>query len=114
MRFLNTKLTNLCYFAKRSLHTSKFSTAHFLGQTNQTQATTLKLLKENNRNFDIFFKGFLHNHIAHHLLAAYTSGTSQESLHRIYENSAKYIEPRLPSKVTITEENWTEHLHQAE
>ncbi len=85
------------------------------GYNSQTQETTINLLELNSLNFSIFFndKGY-HNHCVHHLLAAYAFGASSESLNRIYEKYANYLRPRLPSVVTITEENWTEYLGRAE
>ena len=80
------------------------------GQASRTQETTVELLKKNNRSFDIFFKKALHNHTAHHILAAYAFGASEERLNRIYEFYASYQTARLPPKLTITQENWTEHL----
>jgi len=93
----------------------KPSGAQVPGSTNQTQETTLNLLEQNSLNFSIFFndKGY-HNHCVHHLLAAYAFGASSERLNRIYEKYANYLRPRLPPKVTITEENWTEYLGRAD
>ena len=76
----------------------------------ESKKTVLKLLNQNDKNFDIFFKNGLHNHCVHHLLAAYSLGGSPKILEKIYKNEEKRLEPRKPSVIPITQENWTCHL----
>jgi len=85
------------------------------GITGDSQRAVVKLLDQNDKKFDIFFndKGF-HNHCVHHLLAAYSLGASPQLLEAIYKKFEEYLRPRLPSKVKITKENWTEHLGKME
>ena len=85
--------------------------AEIPGATVKAKEATLKFLEKNDRSFDIFFKeSGLHNHLVHHILAAYAFGASTELITQIYEDHASYQRPRLPPQVTITEENWTQHL----
>jgi len=81
------------------------------GMTGASQRAVVKLLDKNDKNFDIFFndRGF-HNHCVHHLLAAYSCGASPQLLEAIYKRFEEYLRPRLPSKVKITKENWTQYL----
>lgn len=85
------------------------------GVSVETQQVTQELIDKNHRNFHIFFndKNF-HNHFVHHLLAAYSCGASPEQLKRLYEKYASYQKPKPPSTITITKENWTEHLGKRE
>ncbi len=85
------------------------------GITGDSQKAVSKLLDLNDAKFDIYFNnaGF-HNHCAHHLLAAYSLGASPQLLESIYEKNTSYLRSRLPSKVKITKQNWTDHLWKME
>ncbi|KAK4512489.1 Karyopherin transporter [Mucor velutinosus] len=74
-----------------------------------------QLLQKNNREFHIFFneKKF-HNHLIHHLLAAYSLGASKQKLQEIFDDHAKDQRPLPPSVGTITRENYTKYLGQAD
>jgi hypothetical protein len=74
-----------------------------------------QLLLKNNKEFHIFFneKKF-HNHLIHHLLAAYSLGASKEKLQEIFDVHAKDQRPLPPSIDTITRENYTKYLGQAD
>jgi len=81
------------------------------GITPETQRTTQQLLDTNHEKYHIFFtKGGLHNHLVHHVLAAYSLGANPDRLKEIYEFHAADQRPKPPPQITITQENWTEHL----
>ncbi|KAI8348306.1 hypothetical protein BD560DRAFT_358794 [Blakeslea trispora] len=65
--------------------------------------------------FHIFFneKGF-HNHLDHHVLAAYSFGASKERLQQIFDIHAKDQRPAPPSIGEITRENYKQHLGKKE
>lgn len=77
----------------------------------ESQHAVLELVEKNRQRFHIFFndKNY-HNHFVHHLLGAYSFGASPEQLNRLFDKYASYQKPRPPSTITITRENWTEHL----
>lgn len=97
-----------------------FSDQPFLDQTGiqlpdlsiKTQQFTFELLKKNHTNFDIFRNEIgYHNHLVHHLLAAYSLGASPQLLNEIYiYHQTAFLKPRKPNKVPINKENWTEYL----
>ncbi|OBZ85247.1 Oxidoreductase AflY [Choanephora cucurbitarum] len=65
--------------------------------------------------FHIFFndKKF-HNHLNHHLLAAYSFGASTERLQKIFDINASYQRPMPPSIGEITRENYKQYLGNAD
>lgn len=70
-----------------------------------------QLLSRNHKEFHCFFndKGF-HNHLIHHLLAAYSLGASKEKLQEIFDSHAKDQRPIPPANVEIPRKNFSEHL----
>lgn len=108
--------TNTSYSSQETLPFSekpfKNSTGVELpGISHESQQVVLELIEKNRERFHIFFndKNY-HNHFVHHLLGAYSLGASPEQLRRIFDKYASYQKPKPPSTVTITRENWTEHL----
>ncbi|KAI8077862.1 uncharacterized protein BX664DRAFT_287461, partial [Halteromyces radiatus] len=85
------------------------------GITSKTRDTVNKLLKDNHDTHHIFFndKKF-HNHLTHHLLAAYSFGANEERLEQIYKEHASYQRP-LPALLDqpLTRDNYHEHLGEA-
>ncbi|CAE6468221.1 unnamed protein product [Rhizoctonia solani] len=81
------------------------------GITPESTATLRRLLIENHKRFHIFFneKGF-HNHLSHHLFAAYGIGAPGHVLQAAFDEHAEYQRPSYKSPEPITQENWTEHL----
>ncbi|CAO3631229.1 unnamed protein product [Cunninghamella blakesleeana] len=74
------------------------------------------LLTKNNRIHHIFFneKKF-HNHLTHHILAAYSLGANEEQLEKIYAEHASYQRPLPPLlNETFTRDNYLNHLGKAE
>lgn len=88
------------------------------GSTLASKKVTETLLA---KDFDLhhaFFnaRGF-HNHLSHHMLAAYDLGASAEQLKAIYEDNASYQRPIMLDGVEgilkpgeIDEGNWKKHL----
>ncbi|KAI8987312.1 hypothetical protein BDF20DRAFT_849389 [Mycotypha africana] len=74
-------------------------------------ALSEQLLEKNNHDFHCFFneKKF-HNHLIHHLLAAYSLGASKEKIQEIFDYHAKDQRPLPPSVGELTRENYTEQL----
>ncbi|KDN34683.1 hypothetical protein RSAG8_12232, partial [Rhizoctonia solani AG-8 WAC10335] len=81
------------------------------GITPESTATLRRLLIENHKRFHIFFndKGF-HNHLSHHLFAAYGIGAPGHVLQAAFDEHAKYQRPAYKSPEPIVRDNWTKHL----
>ncbi|ELU38606.1 hypothetical protein AG1IA_07374 [Rhizoctonia solani AG-1 IA] len=81
------------------------------GVTPESTATLRRLLIENHKRFHIFFndKGF-HNHLSHHLFAAYGIGAPGHVLQAAFDEHAEYQRPSYKSPEPITHENWRKHL----
>ncbi|KAF8590606.1 hypothetical protein K439DRAFT_1611983 [Ramaria rubella] len=81
------------------------------GATHESAQALVRLLKENHVKFHCFFndRGF-HNHLSHHLFAAYHLGASSELLQAAFDLHADYqrIAYKSPSVVDIN--NWKTHL----
>ncbi|KZP16253.1 hypothetical protein FIBSPDRAFT_748982 [Athelia psychrophila] len=88
------------------------------GTTPESKRLLENLLEDDRKTHHCFFNqtGF-HNHLSHHLLAAYDLGASAKLLQAINDDSADSAshqrpidldEPKSPG--TITENNWTEHF----
>ncbi|GJE96190.1 questin oxidase family protein [Phanerochaete sordida] len=96
---------------------------NFAGATPESKATIERLLEEDRQKHHCFWGrvGF-HNHLSHHLLAAYDFGASAKQLQAIYDAELDELDPiHLADRatktveeqhVTITAENWTEYLGQ--
>ncbi|KAG8685474.1 hypothetical protein FRC11_010516 [Ceratobasidium sp. 423] len=81
------------------------------GITPESTATLRKLLIGDYKSFHVFFsQRGLHNHLSHHLLAAYTLGAPAHVLQEIYDSHSAYQRPAYQSPVPINHNNWTEHL----
>ncbi|CEP10776.1 hypothetical protein [Parasitella parasitica] len=85
------------------------------GITPEAALLSEQLLTKNNKEFHCFFndKKF-HNHLIHHLLAAYSLGASKEKIQEIFDDHAKDQRPLPPSVGTITRENYSKYLGQAD
>ncbi|KZT34795.1 hypothetical protein SISSUDRAFT_991368 [Sistotremastrum suecicum HHB10207 ss-3] len=70
-----------------------------------------KWLKVDAESWHVYFddRGF-HNHLAHHLYAAYGLGASPSVIRDAYQLQAKTQRKAFASPVDITEANWKEHL----
>ncbi|KAJ1299799.1 hypothetical protein OPQ81_000698 [Rhizoctonia solani] len=81
------------------------------GITPESTAALRRLLIENHKRFHIFFndKGF-HNHLSHHLFAAYGIGAPGHVLQAAFDEHAKYQRPAYKSPEPITQDNWTKRL----
>eukprot|EP01087_Luapelamoeba_hula_P009154 TRINITY_DN2347_c0_g1_i2.p1 TRINITY_DN2347_c0_g1~~TRINITY_DN2347_c0_g1_i2.p1 ORF type:complete len:446 (-),score=85.88 TRINITY_DN2347_c0_g1_i2:178-1515(-) len=75
------------------------------GMPSERIQTLAELLEDNHKKHHIFFndKGF-HNHLTHHLLAAYALGASSDRLRSVYEFQKKSQKPILPKHDTKKEE----------
>ncbi|KAG8706831.1 hypothetical protein FRC09_002178 [Ceratobasidium sp. 395] len=81
------------------------------GITAESTATLQRLLKENHKRFHIYFndRGF-HNHLTHHLFAAYSIGAPSSVLQAAFDEHASYQRPAYKSPEKITHENWIKFL----
>ncbi|KAG8769651.1 hypothetical protein FRC12_004828 [Ceratobasidium sp. 428] len=81
------------------------------GITAESSATLQRLLKENHKRFHIYFndRGF-HNHLTHHLFAAYSIGAPSSVLQAAFDEHASYQRPAYKSPEKITHENWIKFL----
>ncbi|KAF7292075.1 hypothetical protein MIND_01233700 [Mycena indigotica] len=88
------------------------------GSTPQAAALTAKLLHKDFHEHHCFFNdSFFHDHLAHHLLAMYDLGASEETIEHINDIDAKmqrelfHGKPGSGRKVgAISEENWRDTL----
>jgi hypothetical protein len=75
------------------------------------------LTQDHQKNHCYYHPAGLHNHLSHHILAAYDMGASSELIGAIYDQERKSQRPVLleggtdiPKPGTIGETNWTEFL----
>lgn len=102
---------------------TKQGLVNFAGSTPESKTTVERLLEEDRQKHHCFWGrvGF-HNHLSHHLLAAYDFGATAKQLQAIYDAELNELDPiHLADRatktveeqhVTITAENWTEYLGQ--
>ncbi|KAI8067860.1 hypothetical protein BC940DRAFT_256735 [Gongronella butleri] len=85
------------------------------GITARSTTTAKALLEKNNRNHHIFFnEEKFHNHMSHHILAAYALGADEKRLDAIYEQHATYQRAIPPVLEQVTRDNFTKHLDNAD
>ncbi|KAM0747010.1 hypothetical protein T439DRAFT_318264 [Meredithblackwellia eburnea MCA 4105] len=86
-----------------------------LGCSWQNRKLVQTCLMDNHINTHCFFNDDgLHNHTAHHLLAAYSLGAGPSLIKDIYELQKVINKPMLPlQSVEVNETNWTEFLGDA-
>ncbi|CAE6463738.1 unnamed protein product [Rhizoctonia solani] len=83
------------------------------GITPESTSALRHLLIENHKRFHVFFDPagrVFHNHLAHHLFAAYRIGASPRILQNAFDRHAAYQRPAYESPEPITAGNWTKHL----
>ncbi|KAF8671484.1 hypothetical protein RHS04_08372 [Rhizoctonia solani] len=81
------------------------------GVTPESTATLRRLLIENHKRFHIFFNDRrFHNHISHHLFAAYGIGAPGHVLQAAFDEHVGYQRLSYKSPGPITHENWKNHL----
>lgn len=111
---------NLIYLAQETMTTVnlKQGILNLPGSTRASKKAIERLLAKDFDDHHCYFndKGF-HNHLSHHVLAAYDLGASEELLKAIYDSNASYQRPILLDQVEgivkpgeINESNWKEHL----
>ncbi|KDR68431.1 hypothetical protein GALMADRAFT_257159 [Galerina marginata CBS 339.88] len=85
------------------------------GITYASKKATEELLLKDAETHHCFFRasGF-HNHLSHHILAAYDLGASAGHLEKIYENEAHIQRPRVVEEkdkdIVVGKENWVQYL----
>ncbi|KAF5371285.1 hypothetical protein D9758_004168 [Tetrapyrgos nigripes] len=84
--------------------------------TSKTVAENL-LLKDA-QSFHCYFRSAgLHNHLGHHILAAYDLGVTPGHLQKIYDDEAKTQRPIIPEEtgkdIVVDSENWIQYLGNA-
>ncbi|KAF8630301.1 hypothetical protein AX15_003013 [Amanita polypyramis BW_CC] len=86
------------------------------GTTHASKSLVESLLAKDTHEHHCYFRPSigLHNHLNHHLLAAYDLGASTSLLQKIYDTEAKAQRPIFTEEkdeaITITKENWTKYL----
>ncbi|GJJ12133.1 hypothetical protein Clacol_006374 [Clathrus columnatus] len=83
----------------------------FPGTSAESAEALVRLLKQDFVNFHCFFneKRF-HNHLSHHLYAAYALGATPEILQEAYDYHASYQIKAYSSPASISIDNWRDHL----
>ncbi|KAG8892815.1 hypothetical protein FRC01_013942, partial [Tulasnella sp. 417] len=103
------------FFPSPEQNNHKLAPKLWPGVSSESESELANLLRINNEKHHIFFsdRGF-HNHLTHHLFAAYAMGCSPEPVRQVlsaaYKLHADYQRPAFQSPSEITEKNWTEHL----
>ncbi|KAJ3566538.1 hypothetical protein NP233_g6942 [Leucocoprinus birnbaumii] len=85
------------------------------GITHATKSLTEKLLLSDAENHHCCFRAVgVHNHLSHHVLAAYDLGASCGVIQKIYDQHASYQRPiyveEKDADIVVTRDNWKEHL----
>ncbi|KAG8689628.1 hypothetical protein FRC09_012341, partial [Ceratobasidium sp. 395] len=81
-----------------SVFTSPSAPTPNAGITPESTATLQRLLKENHRRFHVFFNHQqFHNHLTHHLFAAYGIGAPSSVLQTAFDEHASYQRPAYKS-----------------
>ncbi|KIO26252.1 hypothetical protein M407DRAFT_24468 [Tulasnella calospora MUT 4182] len=99
------------FFPSPEQKTDKLTPKLWPGVSSESESELASLLRLDNEKHHIFLndQGF-HNHLTHHLFAAYAMGCSPEVLSAAYKLHADYQRPAFQSPGEITERNWTEYL----
>jgi hypothetical protein len=78
------------------------------------KATEELLLKDAEEHHCFFRSAGLHNHLSHHLLAAYDLGATDGHLRKIYDDEAKAQRPRILEEkdkdIVVNKQNWIQYL----
>lgn len=104
-------------------HTIRQGILNLPGSTSESKAIVERLLEEDRNTHHCFFgKVGLHNHLSHHLLAAYDLGAPPALLQAIYDAEKSGLSPiHLADRkqgvvkeqpITFTAQSWTEYLGQ--
>ncbi|KAI0075061.1 hypothetical protein K474DRAFT_1647047 [Panus rudis PR-1116 ss-1] len=89
---------------------------NFPGATPESKAAAERLLEEDRQQHHSLYRAGFHNHLSHHILAAYDLGAPAKLLQTIYDEEKKALRPIRPdgSDTTkaepINRENWTQYL----
>ncbi|CAE6468158.1 unnamed protein product [Rhizoctonia solani] len=92
---------------------SPMSSKLYPGITPESTNTLRRLLVENHKRFHVFFDPagrVFHNHLSHHLFAAYGIGAPPHVLQNAFDSHASYQRPSFKSPKPITHNTWMEHL----
>ncbi|KAF8970474.1 hypothetical protein BDZ97DRAFT_1754058 [Flammula alnicola] len=72
------------------------------------------LLKDAETHHCFFRQSGFHNHLGHHILAAYDLGTPPGHLQKIYEDEARIQRPRIleekDKNIVVDKDNWVQYL----
>ncbi|KIK64836.1 hypothetical protein GYMLUDRAFT_240783 [Collybiopsis luxurians FD-317 M1] len=72
------------------------------------------LLRKDAQKYHALFRAGFHNHLSHHILAAYDLGASPSLLQKIFDNEAKIqrsiISEEKENEIRITDQSWTRFL----
>ncbi|KAG8954605.1 hypothetical protein FRC04_011038 [Tulasnella sp. 424] len=100
------------FFPSPQQHSHKSTPNLWPGVSSESESELASLLRLDNEKHHIFHNDLLgyHNHLTHHLFAAYAMGCSPEVLSATYKLHADYQNPAFKSPSDITENNWTQHL----
>ncbi|KAF9261894.1 hypothetical protein L218DRAFT_868820 [Marasmius fiardii PR-910] len=81
------------------------------GITPESTETVRAVLHDDYLKYHVFFneRGF-HNHIPHHVLAAWALGADKEVIQSIYDHDITFQKPAFESPEPITRDNYNEHL----
>ncbi|KAF8882188.1 hypothetical protein CPB84DRAFT_1851350 [Gymnopilus junonius] len=78
------------------------------------KATEALLIKDAQDHHCFFRQSGFHNHLSHHILAAYDLGASPGLLHKIYMDEARTQRPRILERADkdlhVTRGNWSQYL----
>ncbi|KAG9045133.1 hypothetical protein FS837_006967 [Tulasnella sp. UAMH 9824] len=99
------------FFPSPKQNNHKLTPKFWPGVSAESESELANLLRLNNEKHHIYYGDYgLHNHLSHHLFAAYAMGCSPEVLSAAYKLHMDHLRPPVQSPGEITENNWTEHL----
>ncbi|KAI9486089.1 MAG: hypothetical protein EXX96DRAFT_30833 [Benjaminiella poitrasii] len=109
-----SKENNYDYYKPKIPHQPDIFSIIMPGITPEAAQLSTQLLMKNNKEFHCFFndKKF-HNHLIHHLLAAYSLGANKETLQEIFDIHAKDQRPLPPSAIELDRRNYHSYLGKA-
>ncbi|PPQ69877.1 hypothetical protein CVT24_003212 [Panaeolus cyanescens] len=95
---------------------NKKGTLNLPGITAEAKKTVEQLLLKDVEDHHCFFNASsFHNHLSHHLLAAYDIGTPVGALKKMYDEEAKVQRPRYlqdrDKNIVVNKDNWIQYLN---
>ncbi|KAF8156791.1 hypothetical protein B0H34DRAFT_710596 [Crassisporium funariophilum] len=107
--------SSLTTMSRLSYNLTRKGQLNLPGSTYASKKATEELLKKDAETHHCFFRSAgLHNHLSHHLLAAYDLGASAGQLQKIYDDEARTQRPifleEKDKDIVVSVDNWIQYL----